>query len=88
MPNTTHKTTAEGHPTAVIASFCENLALAWTYKVLAITETHVLVFLTDDFKKEYVSYAHDNKGNCHSGLYTKDRTKAVDDFVKRMRVYL
>ena len=83
-----YKTTAVGHSTAATSSFCEDFALSWDYKVLAITETHALVFLADKDKQEYVSYSHDNHGNCHSGFYTRNRGDAIDNFVKRMRIYL
>lgn len=69
-------------------TFCEDFNLAWDYKVLAITKTHVLVFLEDECKQEYVSYSHDNQGNCHSGVYTRDRQAAIANFVERMRVHL
>lgn len=66
--------------------FCEPHSLPWDHKVLAITETHMLLHLTD--KKEYVCYEHNNKGAVYSGFYTRDKTRATDDFVKRMRIHL
>lgn len=66
--------------------FHEPQGLPWDHEVLAITETHMLLLNTE--KKEYVSFQHDNKGVVYSGFYTKDKTRATDDFVKRMRIYL
>jgi len=65
-----------------------NLNINWDHEVLAITKNHVLVYLTEEHKKEYVSYARDDKGGVYSGFYTRDKVKATDDFVKRMRIYL
>jgi len=65
-----------------------NLNLAWEHEVLAITENHVLVYLSEEHKQEYVSYSRDGKGNVHSGFYTRNRTEAIDNFIGRMRVYL
>ena len=66
----------------------QGLKIGWDYEVLAITKTHALVYLSEDFKQEWVSYQHDNKGNCYSGLYTRDKQTAVEDYIKRSKVYL
>lgn len=83
-----HKTANVGTSETLVhvPKFCTKLNLSWDYEVLAITEAHALVFLEE--KGEYVSYAHNNKGDCFGGVYTKDKAAATDDFVRRMRIYL
>jgi len=65
-----------------------NLKINWDHEVLAITKTHVLVYLSEEHKQEYVSYSRGEEGNVYSGFYTRDKARAVDNFVGRMRVYL
>lgn len=85
---TVHKPSSVGWSERLphVPKLCDKLNLPWDYEVLAITETHVLVFLEE--KEEYVSYQHDNKGNAFCGFYTKDKAAATNDFVKRMRIFL
>lgn len=73
-----------GLPVAYATSTFVNqmIKINWDYDVLAVTPIAVLLYLKEG-KEEYVVYSHTNQGSVYQGFYTKVKTKAMKEFIKR-----